>query len=180
MLGPLIQGERISLEPQRLEDCELICRWFATVVVMRYTTRPFVPSVQQQEDRHRRNAEDEHGVYWRIAVEGRTIGLAHIDEIDWMHRHGETGTLIGDPSDWGKGYAGEVVKLRTAYAFRELGLERLESQSAAENVAMHRALEKAGYRNIATRRRMYYREGRWQDDYLFELLRGEWEARQAR
>jgi RimJ/RimL family protein N-acetyltransferase len=43
---------------------------------------------------------------------------------------------------------------------------------------MHRALEKSGYRKIARRRRMYLTEGAWRDDYVFELLREEWEAEQ--
>jgi len=85
--------------------------------------------------------------------------------------------VIGDRAARGKGYASEVVRLRTAFAFEELGLERLESETFTENAPMQRALETSGYRRIGTKRHYYYRGGTWHDIYLFELLRDEWQAR---
>ncbi|MBV9281844.1 MAG: GNAT family N-acetyltransferase, partial [Chloroflexi bacterium] len=75
--------------------------------------------------------------------------------------------------------ASEAVRLRTAYAFQELGLERLESQSFVPNVAMHRALEKSGYQRIGRKRHAVFRGGAWHDLVMFELLRDDWLARQT-
>jgi RimJ/RimL family protein N-acetyltransferase len=41
---------------------------------------------------------------------------------------------------------------------------------------MQRALQRWGYRNIATKQRYIYRGGCWHDIYLFELLREEWQT----
>ena len=87
--------------------------------------------------------------------------------------------MIGDTSCWGRGYASEAVRLRTAYAFEELGLERLGSESFVENVRMHRALEKSGYHKIGRQRHYVYRGGAWHDVFLFELLREDWLARRG-
>jgi RimJ/RimL family protein N-acetyltransferase len=49
--------------------------------------------------------------------------------IYWRSRSARTGLILGDRSAWGKGYGSEVVQLRALYAFRELGVERLEADS---------------------------------------------------
>ena len=176
MLGPIIRGERLSLAPAGPDDLPLFCSWFARPDVTRYLLTRFVPSPQQEEEWFRRTSESVSDVYWVMKLQGKTIGSTAIHGIDWINRHATTGTMIGDPRHWGKGYATEATRLRTAYAFEELGLERLETESFAENVGMHRALERSGYTRIATRRHVMYAGGRWHDTYLFELLREDWET----
>ena len=178
MFGPILRGETVSLEPRREEDLHLYLSWFADTQVTRTLLRRSVPSPRQEEEWLHNAASSDSGVAWRIVVDGRTIGGTGIDAIDWLNRHGVTGLFIGDRSEWGKGYASQAVALRTAFAFRELGLERLESESFEHNIAMHRALEKSGYHKIGRRRRHIYRDGGWNDVFIFEVLREEWEVRQ--
>lgn len=177
MFGPILQGDRLSLEPPRLDDIPLFCDWFAHLEVTRTLLMRFVPSLQQEEEWFKRTAQSDAIVYWVMRVDGRTVGASALEEIDWINRHAGSGTIIGDPADWGKGYASEATRLRTDYAFQELGLERLETQSFAENSRMHRALEKSGYQMIGRRRRYVYKGGEWHDSLLFELLRDDWQAR---
>jgi RimJ/RimL family protein N-acetyltransferase len=171
MLGPILHGEKISLEPAKPADLPVFIRWFADTGATRYLLARFAPSESQEAEWYESVARSQSTVHWSIVAEGTTIGVTGIHDIDWINRHATTGTLIGERSEWGKGFASEAVRLRTAYAFDELGLERLETHSLADNVAMHRALEKSGYQNIARRRNVYWRAGRWHDDFLFELLR---------
>jgi ribosomal-protein-alanine N-acetyltransferase len=178
VLGPILRGEHISLEPLRIEDIDLFCSWFADTELTRFLLKRFVPSYEREEEWLRGAASDRNTVHWGIVRDGRTIGTTALHNIDWINRHATTGTIIGDRSVWGRGYGSESVRLRTGYAFGELGLERLETQSAADNIGMHRALERSGYQRIATRRRYMYSGGAWHDTYIFELLREEWEARQ--
>ena len=177
MLGPTLRGERISLEPPRLEDLPTYRSWFANLEVTHTLARIFAPSEKGEEAWYERVSSSDESVIWRIVAEDRTVGNTGIHGIDWINRHGETGLMIGEMSEWGKGYASEAVKLRTAFAFNELGLERLGSQSFVENVPMHRALEKSGYQKIGRMRHYFYRDGTWHDVYAFEVLRDEWRAR---
>jgi RimJ/RimL family protein N-acetyltransferase len=78
----------------------------------------------------------------------------------------------------GKGVRFGGGKSTNGYAFRELGLERLETETLAENSAMHRVLEKSGYQRIGRRRHRIYKGGEWHDAILFELVREEWLAAQ--
>lgn len=178
MLGPILRGEKISLEPAQLEDLPIFIRWFADPDITRTLLVRFPPSLKQEEEWYDRVASDDTTVHWKLVAGGRTIGVTGIHDIDRLNRHATTGTVIGERSEWGKGYASEAVRLRTVFAFEELGLERLETESFAHNRPMHRALEKSGYSKIGTRHRYIYRGGEWLDAHIFELLRDDWLARQ--
>ena len=161
MLGPTLRGDKISLEPARPEDGSLRQRWFADLEVTRPYTSPVVPSLKQEEESFERSARDDSVVLWRIALDGTSIGQSFLYDLSWMHRQAHTGMWIGERSQWGKGYGSEAVRLRTSFAFEELGLERLETSSLAVNVGMHRT-------------HRYRSGGAWHDEHMFELLRDEW------
>jgi RimJ/RimL family protein N-acetyltransferase len=178
MLGPILWGEGIALEPPEPEDLPTFRGWFAELEVTQYLMMRFVPAAQEEEKWYQRVTASENDLIWKIVAAGKTIGTTGIHDISWINRNASTGLVIGDRTEWGKGYASESVKLRTSYAYNELGLERLATQSFADNVPMHRALEKSGYQKIGRARHVFFKGGRWHDVYLFELLRDEWLARQ--
>ena len=178
MLGPTLQGNLISLRPAKPEDAALRMRWFADLDVTRLYSAPGVPSLGQEEEKIERDARDESVILWRIDLGGESIGQAFLKEIDWMHRQAHSGMWIGDRAHWGKGYGSETVRLRTAFALGELGLERIETSSMTANVGMHRALERSGFRQIGRRTHCSWFAGAWHDEFIFELLRDEWVARE--
>ncbi len=49
----------------------------------------------------------------------------------------------------------------------------------AENEASRKALERNGYRAVGVRREQSFREGKWKDRWLGEVLRADWEKTQA-
>ncbi len=178
MLGPVLRGSLISLEPARPEDIPLRRHWFADREVTRLFTTPDVPSLAQEEESFERAARDESTVLWRVALEGAAIGQAFLFNINWIDRQTLSGLWIGERDQWGKGYGSEAVRLRTAFVFEELGLDRIETSSMDVNIGMHRALERSGFRCIGTRRNRFRQDNRRHDEYIFELLRGEWLERQ--
>jgi RimJ/RimL family protein N-acetyltransferase len=180
VFGPTLKGEKVILEAPGVEDLETFRAWFTDLEITRYLLIRFAPSAKQEQEWFDRMAASENDVGWKVVAEGKTIGSTAIHGIDWVNRHGTTGTVLGDRSSWRKGYGSELVMLRTAYAFAELGMERMETESFTDNIGMHRCLEKAGYQKIGTRRRYVYRGAKWHDAFLFELLREEWEARNSR
>ena len=177
MLGPVLRGTAITLEPTEPDDLPLFRAWRADLDVVRYLHYRFTRSAEEEEEWYQTVARSEREVLWSVRLQGRTVGYTDMS-IYWRSRSATTGLILGDRSVWGQGYGSEAVRLRTAYAFREMGLERLEADSLAENTAMHRALEKAGYQRVGVRHRYIYGNGSWHDSYLFELLRLDWESRQ--
>ena len=72
------------------------------------------------------------------------------------------------------------MTLRTAFCFRELNLHKIRTRAFMENEASKRALQKAGYRESGIQREEFYREGRWHDCWMGEVLREDWEKAQAK
>jgi RimJ/RimL family protein N-acetyltransferase len=179
MLGPTLHGRLISLQPSEISDLTIFRSWFADLETTRFLLMRFVPSAKQEEEWFAQISSSPAHVQWKIVHEGRTIGTTALHDIDHLNSAASTGTLIGDRSLHGKGFGTEVVRLRTAYAFNELNLQRLETESLAENIPMHRCLEKSGYLKLGRRRRRIYRSGVWHDSFIFELLREDWERLQA-
>jgi RimJ/RimL family protein N-acetyltransferase len=174
MLGPTLRGALISLQPPDLSDLETFRQWFADLETTRYILMRFVPSAHAEEEWYAQISTSPDTVQWKIVADGRTIGTTALHNIDHLNASATTGTLIGDRSQHGKGFGTEVVRLRTAYAFNELNLQRLETESLADNIPMRRCLEKSGYTKIGTRTRRLYKGGRWHDGFIFELLRDDW------
>jgi RimJ/RimL family protein N-acetyltransferase len=87
--------------------------------------------------------------------------------------------VIGDKSMWRTGIASEAMKLRTAFCFRELNLHKIRTRAFKENEASKHALQKAGYRESGIQREEMFRDGRWHDIWMGEVLRDDWERAQA-
>lgn len=84
-------------------------------------------------------------------------------EIVWRHRRAEVGLVVGDRSEWGKGYATEAIGCIADYAFAELGLQKLTAGCYSNNLGSQRAFEKAGFMLEGVRRRHYCFEEQWAD-----------------
>jgi RimJ/RimL family protein N-acetyltransferase len=176
MLGPIVAGSRVRLEPPRPEFFSTYLRWFADPAITRYLVQRHPPSLRQEEAWYERMAESRDDVVWAIVLgtSDLPIGATGLHRIDWRNRHAYNGILLGERSEWGKGYAAEAIRLQTAYAFRELNLEKVLTEVYAPNVASRRTMERAGFRGCGLRRRNVFVDGEWHDEWLGEVLRDEW------
>jgi len=80
----------------------------------------------------------------------------------------------------GRGYGSDAMRVIVDYAFRELGLHRLQLSVAPFNQAGIRAYEKAGFVEEGRHRESVMHDGRWYDDVLMSILDHEWAARLSR
>ena len=176
MFGPVLRGTLVTLRPPDESDPARFVDWFADMEATRYLANRFGMSLAAEEEWFKKTGESKDDVVWVIEAESRAIGITGIHRIDWLNAHGLTGTFIGDKTAWRKGYGSEAMALRTEYAFRWLNLHKLSSGAFMENEPSKRALAKAGYREVGIQREESFREGRWHDHWLCELLRSDWEA----
>jgi RimJ/RimL family protein N-acetyltransferase len=180
MYGPIIVGSQFRLRPPRLEDAAVMVDWFADPEVTALLLVRMGMTVEAEEAWLRRSQEARDSIVWVIEHEGRCVGTTAIGQIDWANQHGTTGTLIGDKTVWGRGIARELMRLRADYAFTQHPFGKLKSGYLEGNEASRRAQLGAGYREVGRLRREHFRDGRWIDHVLTELLREDWElARQS-
>jgi ribosomal-protein-alanine N-acetyltransferase len=179
MYGPYLEGEHITLAPPAPSYVADYLRWFADPEVTRYLLLRNPPSLEQEHALLAARASDPDNVFWSILLGDRHIGSTGIESIHWRNRSARTGIVIGERDHWGHGYATEAMRLRTDYAFRELGLESLATQVFAPNEGSRRALLRAGYREVGWLRRAVYFEGQFHDIWLAQIIRPDWEAARA-
>ena len=97
----------------------------------------------------------------------RVIGL----RLNFRDRNCEWGIWIGPPQHWNHGYGTEACRLATAYAFRELGMEKVYLHVYESNPGARRAYEKAGYKVEGTLPRDHWWEGGFVTSFLMAAYR---------
>jgi len=105
----------------------------------------------------------------------RRLARLRITLSNVRRRAAQTGTLgywMGEPFAR-HGFMTKSVRLLSDFAFRTLGLERLEAACLPENVASIRVLEKAGFRREGYARAYLAIAGRRRDHLLFGLLKSD-------
>ncbi len=108
--------------------------------------------------------------------DGRCIGSTSIRDIDWVHRTGETGTGLLRAEDRGRGFGPEAKHLLLRYCFQDLGLHAIRSTVYSGNARSIAALGKQGYRYAGKLTAYIQKGGAYRDEFIFDLLRPEWEA----
>jgi RimJ/RimL family protein N-acetyltransferase len=78
------------------------------------------------------------------------------------------------PSERGKGYGTEAVKIMVDYLFLSKDIVRVQAHADVRNVASQKVLEKAGFRREGIIRKFKFIRGEWRDAYLYSILREEW------
>ncbi|MFD1031635.1 GNAT family N-acetyltransferase [Metaplanococcus flavidus] len=73
----------------------------------------------------------------------------------------------------GKGYATEAIRLMVEYAFKELGLHRIEAGVMPHNAPSLRVLEKAGFEREGIARKNVQINGKWQDHVVMAIINPE-------
>ncbi|MBI2524605.1 MAG: GNAT family N-acetyltransferase [Candidatus Rokubacteria bacterium] len=160
-------GERVYLRAVQQSDAgETYGGWLNDPEVTRYTESRFFPTTADKLREYVRALEGSRDSIFLAIVDRRTqqhVGNIKLGPIDWIHRLGDIGLLIGDKSVWGRGYATEAIRLVSDYAFRRLNLHKLTAGCYSTNLGSIRAFEKAGFHEEARRPRHYYSEGAYVD-----------------
>lgn len=99
-----------------------------------------------------------------------TLSLTHL--VRGVGQFADIGYSM-DASFQGKGYMTGGVKLLLAYAFRSLGLHRVQAGILPHNIASRRVLEKCGFQAEGIARKLVKINDQWEDHQMFSILEEE-------
>lgn len=167
-MGFGIEGERVRLVPldeeRHFENCY---RWIndpeitATLMADGFMTR------LAEQEWFKGACLSKSDIYFAIELlDGTHIGNTALHGVNYQHGSAISGTLIGDKSQWGKGYASEAVRLRTRFAFETLGLRLILSAYLGDNGASWRMQQKSGYQEIGRIPKRFWKRGQYVDEVL--------------
>jgi ribosomal-protein-alanine N-acetyltransferase len=84
------------------------------------------------------------------------------------------------PSERRKGYTTEAARLLVDHLFTtKKEIERIEAVTDVENVPSQRVLEKNGFRREAELSKRFFNKGQYRNEYMYCLLREEWQKAKA-
>lgn len=178
-----IRTERLLIRPPELDDVDALVRrrndpWVSTFY--QWPT-PFKREWAEQEIRD------------TIAMGGAVVGRSYTaticdetgpigDFVFILLGHGKVGEInvAVDPEAFSKGYLREIEDAGLEYLFNVLGIERLEGRIDARNGPAIRLAERSGTVWEGHTRQSTWVDGEPCDDWVFGMLRSDWEAWNSR
>jgi RimJ/RimL family protein N-acetyltransferase len=181
-----IVTERLRLRPFRAGDLAAFVAYRSHPEVARYQSWGTSYSMADAE----RFLASQRDV--ELGVPGAWVQLAAVDR--------RSGTLCGDcavrvaadqpgtaevgvtfaPAHQGSGLATEALAAVISELFEQHGLHRVYAEADDRNVAVHRLLERLGFRCEARLVEADWFKGEWSTLRVFAVLRREWEPAQGR
>ena len=126
-------------------------------------------SLEKQYDRL-----DEGQWFFVQKKDGTRIGyIVHYFSGSNGHRVTEIGYAL-QPSERGRGYGSEAVKMMVDYLFLSKNIVRIQAMIRPSNAASRRILEKAGFSEEGILRKSFFCKGAWRDTAVLSILREEW------
>lgn len=177
----MLRGKRIFLRPVEESDLELLARWRNHPANQRFFFSPFLVNPGGQKKFFEQLLADRTRVWFMIeTLDGQTVGMCGLNNIDWHNQECEGGQLVLDPDERGKGYAEEAAFLSIRYAFEELNMHRIYGYCFAYNPILTLLKEVFGFKQEGVLRKSVFTGGKFHDKVVVGLLREEWQEEVGR
>lgn len=176
----MFYGQKVQIRPMEREDLPFVQRLNADPAVRgRVVGWAWPASLAEQNawfDGVNRGGQTHRWVVER--PDGALIGLTGLWDVDWHNRNALTALKLGGgPGVAGAGFGTDAIKAVMAFAFYDVGLERLYSSILEDNAASLRAYcDKAGWQQEGRARRHVWRHGRWVDLLHVAALKSDFDA----
>jgi [ribosomal protein S5]-alanine N-acetyltransferase len=171
---PFLATERIYLREVRASDVnDAYYRWMNDREVTRHLESRFHPHSREELLRYVQEHGGPQDFFFAILLHAgdHHVGNIKIEPVNWIHRSGEIGILIGEKDCWGKGYATEAIRLIVGFAFQELNLHKLTAGCYGANAGSVKAFQKAGFQIEGVRKQQFFSGGQFVDGILLGLVR---------
>lgn len=176
----IIYGERVRLRAVEREDVRKFHEYVNDPEVTRGLSLYLPMSMADEESWFASRRDPNEKPFAIEARKGRAwklIGNCGVFGIEIPNRSGELGIIIGEKSEWDKGYGAETMTLLLRHGFETLNLHRIYLRVYASNVRAVRSYEKAGFVLEGRLREAVYKFGNYDDVLIMSVLRSEWDVR---
>jgi len=173
----ILKGPRLTLRPVKLVDAPNFVRWFKDPEVARYIFPKLFRMSLFESKKYIKKAltHDDRLVYLIKAEDGNLVGITavRLHSSDFIANFE---IIIGEKEYWGRGYAGECIKLIGDFVFKKLKYNRFELLVFVENKRAVKAYRKAGFKMEGQIRakRLSRVDKKFHDEYMMSILRSEW------
>lgn len=112
---------------------------------------------------------------WMVEIDGELVGTVGTVATSWTMGYAEIGYMIGEAHQ-GRGLGTLAVRALVDKLFRETDLFRVFATISVENEPSIRIATRLGFTREGLLRQHFVIGGRRVDEYLYAILRPEWQA----
>lgn len=169
-----LESERLLLRTLKPSDAGgPYLSWFQNPDVLRFLEARFDTHTRESIERYITAANDDPaqlllGIFLKNA--GGHIGNIKLHYINLNYKRADIGIVLGEKSQWGKGFATEAIKTIVSHAGDVLGLHRVVAGCHADNVGSCRAFMKADFEKEGRLRHHDRIDGAWADVFILGRL----------
>jgi ribosomal-protein-alanine N-acetyltransferase len=168
----------VIIRPVQAEDCaELVNANLASIALHEPWVYPCRDEVGFHAYLRHCDGERSIGLIARERSSGRVAGIVNISEIVRGFFQNAYLGYYGVAGMNGRGLMSETVGLAVTYAFRELGLHRLEANIQPGNKPSRALAQRLGFRQEGFSPRYLKIGGEWRDHERWAILSEDWNAR---
>jgi RimJ/RimL family protein N-acetyltransferase len=157
-------------------DLGLMVQWFNDPEIAHLVGGwDFPISLAQQKEWYRGSLQDRRNQRWIIEnFDGQPLGITGLWDIDWHNRQALSAVKLGSADARGKGYGTDAIMTVMAYAFFQVGLNRLWTDIVEYNVPSYKAyVEHCGWKVEGVLRQTIFRDGKYYDQLRISILKDE-------
>lgn len=179
-----LQSERLILRPFQPSDFDAYADYHQNAEVYRFLYQDMLSpeALRAKFDRNlvRQFSKDDDNLRFAVVMRDGTdlVGEVILKLAAKEAAQGEVGYIF-NPRFAGKGYATEALKALVTFAFDEFHLHRLFARLDAKNDGSRREVERLNFRREAHLVENDCFNGIGGDEYIYAMLRREWEALRA-
>lgn len=170
---PFLSGENVGLYAVEEDDLPRLRDLVNTAEVRVPTDFGRPKNLQDEQEWFEAVSEDDAQVQFAIVHDERVIGMFGIEFTDPDSRTARIGYFL-DPDVHSQGLGTEAAELAIDYAFDELNARKLWARVFTFNEKSIGLLEKLGFTEEGRLRDHTYKNGEYQDAFIYGLLRDEW------
>jgi ribosomal-protein-alanine N-acetyltransferase len=173
---PVLHSPRLVLREILPTDADTILKIRGDIRVTRLNSGKPIETVDEARDLIEKGQlafEDKRRIDWGIASKAKPeklIGRCGFNYWLRQDRRASIGYDLGY-AYWGKGIMTEAVTAMVRFGFEQMGLNRIEADTDAENIGSMRVLEKVGFKREGVQHEQYFEWNEFHDLVLFALLR---------
>ena len=172
-----LESKRLILKEINLDYRKSFFEIFSNREVLRFTDHAIIQSLDEAivflMDCRLRATNKQHiflGIFQK--TDNQLLGIMSLYHLDLKHAFASLGILLAKES-WRKGFMSEALLRFLEFCFIDLNFNRIEAQTFIDNIPAVKFFEKLRFYNEGKLRKNFLIEGKFEDSYLFSILKSE-------
>ena len=176
-ISTTFQSDRLKIDLIARKDLEEVRNLHNHPDVLKYLTDIRPVSEQEQEQWFTRisNSRSNYRFIARNKETSDLVGVFRLDKLDHVNQSAQIGLDV-HPTFQNKGYGTEIYGIFFKLLFNDWNLHKLTLETLASNDRARRLYAKLGMSIEGTLRQAVYRNGIYEDLFIYGVLRSEWNS----